>query len=148
MPRPPRRPARFPCLSASSPKLRLREAAEARARANLAQQQAEAERARFMATPLPIDEAVKVLRAERNVRNNQDLTPAFIRSIRAERDTISPGELAITATGWQPCLKCRARGLTGHDLDGTLAYCDLPSWFCCILSRDNGGYARLLPKNS
>jgi hypothetical protein len=117
----------FPLSEHVQSELRLREAAEARDRTKLAQQQ-EAELTCFMATPLPVDEAVKVLRAERNVRDNQDLTPAFIRFIRAERHTISPGELATTAAGWQPCVKCRAGGLTGHDLDGTLAYCDLPGW--------------------
>jgi hypothetical protein len=85
---------KFPLSERAQSEIRLREAAEARARAKLAQQQAEAERARFMATPLPVDEAVEVLRAERNVRDNQDLTPAFIRSIQAVRETISPTELA------------------------------------------------------
>jgi hypothetical protein len=117
---------KFPLSEHAQSEMRLREAAEAGVKAKLTQQQAEAERAHLMATPLPIDEAVKVLRAERNVRDNQDLTPAFIRSIRAERDTISPGELAATAASWQPCVKCRAGGLTGHDLNGTLAYCDCP----------------------
>lgn len=117
---------KFPLSERAQSEIRLREAAEAREKAKLAQQQAEAERARFMATPLPVDEAVKVLRAERNVLDNQALTPAFIRAIRAERETIAPAELATVASGWQPCVKCRARGLMGHEPEGTLAYCDCP----------------------